>query len=73
MELHSASQAQLYKVFMNLGRKFDDMKQESLTPSVHKTVMQCFVSCEFFTETPHCGVYKRCPIIFDKLLFEFDN
>ena len=58
MELHSASQARLYKVFMNLGRKFDDMKQESLTPSVHKTVMQCFVSCEFFTET-RIAVFTR--------------
>ena len=27
MKLHSASQARLYKVFMNLRRKFDDMKQ----------------------------------------------
>ena len=36
-----------------------------------KTVMRCFSSCPFYTENPHCGVYKRCPIMFDWLLFDF--
>ena len=42
------------------------------TPSLHKTVIRCFIIGAYFTEE-RIAVFTKVYIIFDKLLFDFHN